>query len=263
MSNEFESSHIIKNVILNNNLSYHESSHNNIHIKMHYKRVYHTVPSPEKPVLRSHKSPKTNSKIIIDLTESESEDNSINKTYTLLKHNNRFIEVTAESATQTEEYVMQKQQCATIDKDMVEKRMIDKSNTIEKRAEIATQTDTVVIENHDNQSKTRISQKNQISSEFGNDDIFNAKITIVCGYNLPMVRLNGDYVSSAPTTYVIMEDHGENILTTSSVVQQTNPVWNSEWTVMISKNKLIEVREVMVFRRFYVYHFRYYIDVVV
>jgi len=234
MANEFKTSHITKNIILNNNLSLRELSHDNVHIKIHYKRVYHTFPSPEKLIKNSHhsnESLKKNSKIIIDLTESDSENNSINKTYTLLKHNDRPVEMTAETGTQTEKYI--KQQCITVN---------DDSNAVEKKTEIATQTDMIVIENDANRTETKlISQENTIFGKFVNGDIFNAKMTIVCGYNLPMVKLNGDAMPSAPTTYVIMEDHDENSLTTSSVVQQTHPVWNSEWTVIIPKSKLIEV----------------------
>lgn len=242
MANEFETSHITKNLILNNNLSLRELLHNNIHIKIHYKRVYHTFPSPKKSVITSHishdKSLKKKSKNIIDLTESDSEDNSINKTYTLLKHNDGPVEVTTEIGTQTEE-----QQCITINDDYntIEKRTNVNCNMVEKGTDIATQTNTVVIENDVNRTKTKINRGNMIFDEFDNGDIFNAKITIVCGYNLPMVKLNGDTVPSAPTTYVIVEDCVENSLMTSSVVQQTNPVWNSEWTIVIRKNQLIEV----------------------
>ncbi|XP_050433882.1 uncharacterized protein LOC126841437 [Adelges cooleyi] len=65
-------------------------------------------------------------------------------------------------------------------------------------------------------------------------------MTIVCGYNLPMVKLNGDSTFTAPTTYVLMESYGGTTLTTPSVVQKINPIWNSEWTILLPKHLLIE-----------------------
>lgn len=247
MSNEFKISHITKDLILYNNLS---TSQSNIHVKLHYKKVYHAFPSPEKQLKTSYpskKSPKRNSKFIVDLTESDSEDTSINKTYTLFKHNDRHVEVTAENSTQTDEVCIKtSNNCKTqTEKNINQKCMTDNDTIIasENKIENATQTDSIPIIKHCTNTKT--DQKDKDSYTYNNSDIFKAKVTIVCAYNLPMVKLNGDIMPTAPTTYVIMGDYGNHNLSTSSVVQQTNPVWNSEWTVMIPKNKFIEVWKVI------------------
>lgn len=236
MAHEFKTSHVTKQLILNNNnCPLVEDSNNNVHIKIHYKRVYHSFPFPE-----------DNSNAIIDLTESQSEDNSINKTYTLSKHNDKLVGTTVENSTQTDLRPVKKfhsyktqpaeemnNQCKTID---------NISNSIEKKIDDATQNDSIVIvENQSNQSNTKIRSKYTTLSEFNQSNMFKAKVTIVGGYNLPMVKLNGDNKPSAPTTYVIMEDFKGSHLSTSYVIQQTNPIWNCQWTVDVPKNKLIEV----------------------
>jgi len=129
--------------------------------------------------------------------------------------------------TQTENNIQQK--CITVN---------DNSNVIEIMTDNTTQMDpTIIVEN---ETDLINKQKNAILSKFDNN-IFKAKVTIVCGYNFPMVQLHDDIVPTAPTTYVIMEGYSINNLSTSSVVQQTNPVWNSVWTVILPKNTLIEV----------------------
>lgn len=250
MVNEFKTSHITKNCVLNN-LSISESSHNNIHIKIHYNRVYHSFPSPE--IQNKNQSPpsneqlKKNSKIIVDLTESDSEENLVNKTYTLFKHNDKFVGVTAENSTQTNVIPAK---VSHNRKTQTENYWEQPSNTVnseivESRTKVPVQKDSfdsfTIIENQVNQTTTKCRLQNTISNEYNNSDIFKAKITIVGGYNLPMVKLNGDSIPSAPTTYVIMEDQGGISLSTPSVVQQTNPVWGSKWNVVLPKNKLIEV----------------------
>lgn len=235
MAHEFKTSHITKKLILNNNCRIVEDSNNSVHVKIHYKRVYHSFPLPEE-----------NSKVIIDLTESHSEDSSINKTYTLLKHNDKFVGTTAENSTQTDlipvkifhSYKNQSEeeinyQCKTID---------NISKSIENKINNVSQNDTIaIVENQANQPYTKIRPEITTLSEFNKSNMFKAKVTIVGGYNLPMVKLNGDNKPSAPTTYVIMEDFNGSHLSTSYVVQQTNPIWNSQWTVAVPKNKLIEV----------------------
>lgn len=235
MAHEFKTSHITKKLILNNNCSIIEDFNNSVHIKIHYKRVYHSFPFSEE-----------NSDIIIDLTEPNSEDNSINKTYTLLKHNDKFVGTTARNSTQTDSLpVKMFKNCKTQTEVEIDNqcKIIDNiSNSIKNKTDNATQNDTTVItENQANQPDTKIRQANTILSEFNKNDMFKAKVTIVGGYNLPMVKLNGDNKPSAPTTYVIMEDFNGSYLSTSYVVQQTNPIWNSQWTIMVPKNKLIEV----------------------
>lgn len=221
-----------------------ELSDNNVHIKIQYKRVFHSLPSPEKPLKNTsflQRPMRKNAKVVIDLTksESDSEDTCINKTYTLHKHDT-FTEITTENSTQTDPApIKMSHNCKTQTEKVIEQQCItidyNERNKIEKRIENATQTDTFV----ENQTKTIIRPKN---NSFGKlNDIFQAKITIVCGYNLPMVKLNGDTIPSAPTTYVIMENYDENNLSTSSVVEQTDPIWESEWTVALPKHKLIEV----------------------
>lgn len=249
MANEFKTSYITKQLILNNNCSIIDEPNNSVYIKIHYKRVYHSFPFPEEQLKNSCDSSKTskkNSKVIVDLTESDSEDNPINKTYTLFKHNDRFVGMTAENSTQTVAIpVKMYQSCKTQTKEEIThqcKTVNNDSNSIEKKTNNATQTDTIVlVENKANQTNTKIKEDNTILSEFNKSHIIKAKVTIVGGYHLPMVKLNGDNKSSAPTTYVIMDDFNGSHLSTSSVVQQTNPTWNSEWTVVIPKNKLIEV----------------------
>lgn len=242
IANEFETSYVTKNLILNNNLSIDELSDSNVHIKIQYKRVFHSLPSPEKPLKNtsvSQKPMKKNAKVIIDLTESDTEDTCINKTYTLHKHN-KFAEITTENSTQTDlEPVKISHNCKTQTEKVMEQQCItidyNEHNKIEKRTQNPIQTDPLV----ENQTKTIIMPKNKSFSKL--NDIFQAKITIVCGYNLPMVKLNGDTIPSAPTSYVIMENYNESHLSTSSVVEQTDPIWESEWTVALPKHKLIEV----------------------
>lgn len=244
MSIEYKNLYITKNLILNNNLSIYELSNNNVRIQIHYKRVYHSFPSPEKPSSIScipQKSLKRKSKIIVDLTESDSEDSSINKTYTLLKHNDKIVGTATECSIQTdpiEPIKMSHNSRTQTEKDMMQQCIIidDDNNTIKNKIESAIQTDII-----ENQGSVNIKKPSRIFTTFYNNDIFKANIIIVGGYNLPMVKLNGDTVPSAPTTYVIMEDYEGSNLTTSSVVQQTNPIWNSKWTIVLRKDKLIEV----------------------
>lgn len=250
MVNEFKTSHITKNCILNN-LSECESPHNNIHIKIHYNRVYHSFPSPEIQNQNqnppSNKSLKKNSKMIVDLTESDSEENSVNKTYTLFKHNNKFVEVTAENSTQTNlipTKVSHSRKTQT-EKEMESLSKTSNSDIVESRIKVPLQRDSfdsfIIIENQANQINTKYRLENTIFNVYDKNDIFKAQVTIVGGYNLPMVKLNGDSIPSAPTTYVIMEDQSGVYLSTPSVVQQTNPLWGSKWNVVLPKNKLIEV----------------------
>ncbi|XP_025208362.1 uncharacterized protein LOC112603813 [Melanaphis sacchari] len=245
MANKFKTSHIAKNLILNNNLSIPELSNNNVNVQIHYKRVYHSFPSPQ-PKLKhsrvsSYKPLQKNSKIIVDLTESDSED-TINKTYTLLKHNDGFIDLTVESSTQTDAVPVKiSHDCITQTENNLNPECIiidDDSISIENKTENVMGTDQItIIKNQPNHTNTKITQNTSI---IDHSDIFKAKVTIIEGYNLPKVKLNGDTKPSAPTTYVIMEDYRENNLSTSSVVQQINPKWNSEWTVVIPRNNLIE-----------------------
>lgn len=245
--NKFKNSHIAKNLILNNNLSIPELSNDNVKIQIHYKRVYHSFPSPP-PKLRNScvSSLKKNSKIIVDLTESDSED-SINKTYTLIKHNNRFIDLTTESSTQTDPIPVKiSHHCKTQTENNLKPECIiieDDSISIKNETENIMNTDiTSIVKKQSNSTNTKITQDTTIvDGKLDNSDIFKAKITIIEGYNLPMVKLNGDTIPSAPTTYVIMEDYDKSDLSTSSVVQQTNPIWNSEWVVVIPRNNFIEV----------------------
>jgi hypothetical protein len=251
MGDKFKTSHITKSLILNNNSSMHESRHD-ICIKIHYKRVYHSFPSPDKQLRKSfspHKSIKKNSKIIVDLTESDSDETSINKTYTLFKRNDKFDNATAENSTQTDplsvkicyDYKIQTK------KDIKEQPTItyDSCNLIENKSEnIAHLSSSVMIENQPNQINTKSKKCNMNTSSdiFDDNDIFKAKVIIVGGYNLPMITLNGDTTPSAPTSYVILDNFLGSNLSTSSVVQKVNPVWNSEWTLILPKNKLIEVK---------------------
>lgn len=247
MANEFKNSHITKNLILNNSLSLCELSHNNVYIKIHYKRVYHSFPSPEKQLKNSYsscESLKKKSKITVDLNESDIEEDSINKTYTLFKYKDQCV--TSENSTQTYPIPIKMfHNCKTQTEEDVKQKYLTinyDNNTVDKRIENASQTDTIVlVVNQANQTTTKIRQENLNVNKFYKSDIFYAKVTIVAGYNLPLVKLNDDIVPSAPTTYVIMENCGINNLITSSVLQQTNPIWNSVWVVMIPKNKLIEV----------------------
>jgi len=249
-ANKFKNSHITKHLIINNNLSVPELSLNNVKIQIHYKRVYHSLPSPKlktkNSCVSSYKTLKKNSKIIVDLTESDSEDD-INKTYTLLKNNNKISELTTESSTQTDPIPVKMShncktqteinvipECITIDDNSIliknEKGSVIRSDTIS------------IVENQLNCTNVKtIQDTTAVDGKFNNSDVFKAKVTIVGGYNLPMVKLNGDTIPSAPTTYVIMEAYGGSSFLTSSVVQQTNPIWNSEWTVLTPRNNLIEV----------------------
>ncbi|CAH1711836.1 unnamed protein product [Aphis gossypii] len=246
MADKFKNSHIAKNLILNNNLSIPELSNNNVKVQIHYKRVYHSFPSP-RPKLKNScvSSLKKNSKIIVDLTESDSED-SINKTYTLIKHNNRFIDLTTESSTQTDPIPVKiSHNCITQTENNLKPECIiidDDSISIKNETENIMNTDiTAIVKKQPNSTNTQITQDTTIvDGKLDNSDIFKAKITIIEGYNLPMVKLNGDTMPSAPTTYVIMEDYYKSDLSTSSVVQQTNPIWNSEWVVVIPRNNFIE-----------------------
>lgn len=250
MANKFKNSHIAKHLIINNNLSIPELSFNNVKIQIHYKRVYHSFPSPELKLknscVPSYKPLKKNSKNIIDLTESDSED-AINKTYTLLKHNNKITELTVESSTQTDPIpvklshnILTQTEINVIPESII---IDDDSILIQNEKEYVMCTDTIPIVKNHPKCKNAKSTKNTtiVDEKFNNSDIFKAKVTIVEGYNLPMVKLNSDTIPSAPTTYVIMEAYGGNSFSTSSVVQQTNPIWNSEWTVFMPKNNLIEV----------------------
>jgi len=250
MANTFKTSHIAKNIIINNNLSIPELSNNNVKVQIHYKRVYHSFPSPEQKLKNSsdssYKTLKKNSKIIVDLTESDSED-TINKTYTLIKHNDRLIDLTTESSTQTDPIpvkishnsITQTENdllpdCIIIDDDII---------STKNETENVMSTDIIdIVKNQPNCTNTKIIQDTTIANgKLYNSDFFKAKVMIIEGFNLPTVKLSGDTIPTAPTTYVIMEDYGESNLSTSSVVQQTNPVWNSEWTVVIPRNNLIEV----------------------
>lgn len=252
MANKFTTSHIAKNLILNNNLSIPELSRDNIKVQIHYKRVYHSFPS-SKPKLENscvpHKSLKKKSNMIVDLTESDSED-AINKTYTLFKHNDRTVELTAEISTQTDQVpVKMSHDCITQTDNNVKPVCITiddiDCNSIKKKFE---NVDTIpLVKKVTNYSNPKITQDTTIiNSKFDKSDIFKAKVTIVGGYNLPKVKLNGDTTPSAPTTYVILEDYGGRSLSTSSVVQQTNPIWNSQWTVIIPTNNLIEVCSIFI-----------------
>lgn len=246
MANEFNISNVHKKLTLKNNLS-----QTDVYVKIHYKRVYHTFPTPENKNENTcvpQKSVKKKSKIIVDLTESDSEDTSPNKTYTLLEHNNKFIRATAENSTQTDQMPVKtslncntqtenniNQQCMTI---------IDDDN-IEKKIETAsTQTDSIVVtakeQNNLSDRKTG-QQKKDFCKVNNNTDTIKANVTIIGGYHLPMVKLYGDTSPSAPTTYVIMENYGRKILITSSFVEHTNPVWNCEWNIELPKHSLIEV----------------------
>lgn len=240
MAIEYKDSYVTKNLILNNNLSIYELSNNNLHIQIHYRKVNHSFPSPDKPInisCVSKKSSKEKSHII-DLTESDSEDNSVNKTYTLLKHNDKIDKTTTECSIQTDPIPIKMshnsktqtendlQQCIIIDDDDDDYNIVENSIQIDKT---------------ENQENVKIRNQSKIFTKFYNSDIFRAKVTIIGGYNFPMVKLNGDTVLSAPTTYVIMEDYEGNNLSTSSVVQKINPIWNSKWTVLLRKDKLIEV----------------------
>ncbi|XP_060842895.1 uncharacterized protein LOC132923094 isoform X1 [Rhopalosiphum padi] len=249
MANTFKTSHIAKNIIINNNLSIPELSNNNVKVQIHYKRVYHSFPSPEQKLKNSsdssYKTLKKNSKIIVDLTESDSED-TINKTYTLIKHNDRLIDLTTESSTQTDPIpvkishnsITQTENdllpdCIIIDDDII---------STKNETENVMSTDIIdIVKNQPNCTNTKIIQDTTIANgKLYNSDFFKAKVMIIEGFNLPTVKLSGDTIPTAPTTYIIMEDYGESNLSTSSVVQQTNPVWNSEWTVVIPRNNLIE-----------------------
>ncbi|VVC24581.1 Hypothetical protein CINCED_3A007405 [Cinara cedri] len=245
IANEFKTSYVTKNLVLNNNLTVGTTSDNNVHIKINYKRVYHSLPSPEKSLKDqpySQKPMKKNPKVI-DLTESgsDSEDICVNKTYTLHKHDTTFAENAVENSTQTDPVpVKMSHNCKTQTEKVIEQQCItinnNKSNKIEMKTGNATQIDNFVI--IENQNKKSIRPENK---SFGKlNDIIKAKITIKCGYNLPMVKLNGDTTPTAPTTYIIMEYNSGSHLSTSSVVQQTNPVWESEWTIVLPKKKLIE-----------------------
>ncbi|XP_060868805.1 uncharacterized protein LOC132943741 isoform X1 [Metopolophium dirhodum] len=249
MANKFKNSHIAKHLIINKNLSIPELSLNNVKIQIHYKRVYHSFPSLEPKLnnlrVQPHKTLKKNSNIIVDLTESDSED-AINKTYTLLKHNDRIAELTAENSTQTDPIpVKMSHNCITQTENNVIPECItidDDSISIKNEKGSVMYTDTIaIVKNRPNCTNEKITQNTTIvDRKFINCDIFKAKVTIVGGYNLPMVKLNGDTIPSAPTTYVIMEAYGSSSFSTSSVVQQTNPIWNSEWSVVIPRNNLIE-----------------------
>lgn len=248
MADQFKTSHITKSLILNNNSSMHELRHD-MCIKIHYKRVYHTFPSPDKQLIKScspRKSLKKKLKTIIDLTESDSDETSINKTYTLVKHNDKFDDATAENSTQTDPLPVKIcYGCKTqTKKDMKEQPTItyDSCNLIENKSENTAQmSSTIMIENQPNKINIKNKELNTNSDIFDDNDIFKAKVIIVCGYNLPMVTLNGDTTPSAPTSYVILDNFLGSNLSTSSVVQKVNPVWNSEWTLILPKNKLIEV----------------------
>jgi len=312
MANEFKTIHVTKNFVLFDNLSRHELSNNKVHIKVHYKRVYHSCPSPKKHLKNNlslkRKSLKQDSKFIVDLTESDSEDGSINKTYTLFKHNDSFVGVTAENSTQTNSLPVKvvhgfktrtESNSTQTDQIPVEKTCNIKTRTesnstqteqipikISRDSKACTknqssQTDPIPLKtsnNFDTQTELDVQQQclaingesdtdekklenvtvmnipvvpiNQTSFEIKKtsnnfdahcSDIFKAKVTIVCGYNFPMVKLIGDTVPTAPTTYIIMKDHSEHSFLTPTNVKTTNPVWNCEWTVMLPKTKLIKV----------------------
>lgn len=248
MANEFKNSHIAKKLILNSSLSIHELSHNNVHIKIYYKRVYHLFPSPEKQLKNansSHKSLKKKSIVTVDLTESDDGEGSVNKTYTLFKHDRELV--TSEISTQTESTPVKiSYNCKTQTEKNIKQQCIiinENANTIEKITEKASQKDPIIVVKNQANTNTSTNTRQEDTSfrQLNNGDIFNAKVTIVAGYNLPLVKLNGEIIPSAPTTYIIMEVYGAS-LSTSSVVQQRNPVWNSEWIVVLPKNKLIKVR---------------------
>lgn len=283
MANEFKSTHVTKKCVLFNNLSMHDLSHNNVCIELHYKKVFHKFPSPEKSLKNSsclrRKTSKTISKTIIDLTESNSEDNSVNKTYTLFKPNDRLmrvdnstqtnllpIKISCDLKTQNENGTQTKQVPIKISHSMKTQGHNNSSQTDPIPTKVLnshkTQTeldikqlamDSTNIDDTENRTQidltimpekpisTKVRNTNNIFSKFNNIDIFQAKVTIVNGYNLPMVKLIGDTTPTAPTTYVIMKDHSKSILTTSTVVKKTNPEWNSVWTIVLPKSKLIEV----------------------
>lgn len=308
MANEFKNTHITKNFVLCDTLSTHKLSNNKVYIDVHYKRVYHSFPSPKKHLkynLHSKRnSSKPNPKCFVDLTGSESEDDSINRTYTLFKHNdtsvgeniaqacismpvNVFDGVktrtesnstqtdqipvytscnlktrTESSSTQTEIIPLKisrvsktctksnnsqtapipiktldncytqtelkvQQQCLTLRGDTDEKNL--ENVTVKKTPRV-----------HENQTSSKINQANS-NFHAHNSDIFKAKVTIVCGYNFPMVKLIGNTVPTAPTTCIIMKDHGEHSFSTPTNVETTNPVWNCKWTVELPKTTLIKV----------------------
>jgi len=249
MANKFKTSHIAKNIIINNNLPNPELFNNNVKVQIHYKRVYHSFPPPEpklkKSCVSSYKTLKKNSKIIMDLTESDSED-TINKTYTLIKHNDRLIDLTTEISTQTDPIPVKisHNSITQTENDLLPNCIIIDDDIISTKNETENimNTDIIdIVKNQPNFTNTKITQDTKIfDRKLYNSDIFKAKITIIEGFNLPTVKLSGDTMPTAPTTYVIMEDYGESNLSTSSVVQQTNPVWNSEWPVVIPKKNLIE-----------------------
>ncbi|XP_050433699.1 uncharacterized protein LOC126841332 [Adelges cooleyi] len=104
MANEYESSHITKDFVLFPNYIVRDICQSDVHIKIHYKRVYHSLPSPKKPLLKNSspkKSVKKNSPTFVDLTESDSEDSPINKTFTLGKQGNKYSTLTIDNNTQT------------------------------------------------------------------------------------------------------------------------------------------------------------------
>lgn len=284
MANEFKTTHVTKKCILFNNLSVHELSNNNVCIELHYKRVFHTFPSPKKTFKNSSclrcKSLKKNSKTIVDLTESNSEDNSVNKTYTLFKPNDKLVrvenstetnmlpvKVSCDLKTQNENNSTQTKQvpiqishdmrtqghnnssqtdpiptkifnsCKTQTELDIKQLCIDSTNIDDTKK--STQIDLTFMP--EKPITTEAKNINNIFNKFNDIDIFQAKVTIVNGYNFPMVKLIGDTTPTAPTTYVIMKDHSESILSTSTVVKKTNPEWNSVWTVVLPKTKLIEV----------------------
>lgn len=248
MADKFQNSHITKNLILNNKSSMHELPYDNVYIKIHYKRIYHTFPSPDrqfKNTCGSHKSLKINSKNIVDLTGSDSDETSINKTYTLFKHDDKLNDATAENSTQTDPLTVKISHNSTTqtEKDVTQQCITHGScNSTKNKSENSTQINTTIeVENLSNQINTKSREFNTIIDTFDENDIFKAKVIIVGGYNLPMVKLNGDIIPSAPTSYVILDNFVGNSLSTSSVVQKVNPVWNSEWTLILPKNKLIEV----------------------
>lgn len=248
MADQFKTSYITKHLILKSNSSMHELPCDNVHIKIYYKRVYHKFPSPDKQLRNScdsQKSLKKNSKMIVDLTESDSDETFINKTYTLFKCNDKFDDATVENSTQTDPFPVKiYRNCKTqTEKDMKQQCITtyDSYNSIENKSESTAQlSKTVIVENQLNQINTKSREFNTVIDTF-DDNIFKAKVIIVGGYNLPMVKLNGETVPSAPTSYVILDNFIGSSLSTSSVVQQVNPVWNSEWTLILPKNKLIEV----------------------
>lgn len=271
MENEFRTTHVTKTLILCDGLSINKQLPDNVCIEVCYKKVYHSIPSADKQQ-RSTSSPKRKSlrkdSNIIDLTESDSEESSINKTYTLLQHE-KCVDHTAETSTQTKNVssltielpvkvnnnLKFPTDCNSSQTDTIPSKIY---KNIETQTEInLEQKFSTLSKKHYTKNKSiannsqmelklanenyDIEPKKSVFDRLDGNDFFKAKITIVCGYNFPMVKLNGDTKPTAPTTYIIMDNFRKNCLSTPTVVQDTDPVWNSEWTVVLPKNVLIEV----------------------